>query len=108
MGSSCLVAAPFAPSDLPHLHVSSPAIRQPFACSKCSGPNTASTKLRRGLPRRFAPKHRTVTGRDDLIRDGKAQQDKAEAERDVAKKEAEAESARGAAKTAEERQKANQ
>ena len=50
----------------------------------------------------------TVTGRDDLIREGKAQQDKAEAERDVAKKEAEAESARGAAKTAEERQKANQ
>ena len=50
----------------------------------------------------------TVTGRDDLIREGKAQQDKADAERDVAKKEAEAESARGAAKTAEERQKANQ
>ncbi len=50
----------------------------------------------------------TVTGRDDLVREGKAQQDKAEAERDVAKKEAEAEAARGAAKVAEERQKANQ
>ncbi|MET0451173.1 MAG: CsbD family protein [Mycobacterium sp.] len=50
----------------------------------------------------------TVTGRDDLTREGQAQQDKAEAERDVAKKEAEAEAARGAAKTAEERQKANQ
>ncbi|MCW2686918.1 MAG: CsbD family protein [Mycobacterium sp.] len=50
----------------------------------------------------------TVTGRDDLTQEGKAQQDKAEAERDVAKKEAEAESARGAAKTAEKRQEANQ
>ncbi|MDP9164752.1 MAG: CsbD family protein [Actinomycetota bacterium] len=50
----------------------------------------------------------TVSGRDDLTREGKAQQDKAEAERDVAQKEAEAESARGAAKTAEERQKSNQ
>jgi uncharacterized protein YjbJ (UPF0337 family) len=50
----------------------------------------------------------TVTGRDDLIREGKAQQDKAEAERDVAKKEAEAESARAAAKVAEKRQEAEQ
>ncbi len=33
----------------------------------------------------------TVTGRDDMVREGKAQQDKADAQRDVAKKEAEAE-----------------
>lgn len=50
----------------------------------------------------------TVAGRDDLVREGKAQQDKAEAERDAAKKEAEAESARGSAKAAEKRQEANQ
>jgi uncharacterized protein YjbJ (UPF0337 family) len=50
----------------------------------------------------------TVTGRDDLIREGKAQQDKAEAERDVAKKEGEAEAARGGAAAAEARQKAEQ
>jgi uncharacterized protein YjbJ (UPF0337 family) len=50
----------------------------------------------------------TVTGRDDLIREGKAQQDKAEAQRDAAKKEAQAAAARGAAKAAEQRQKANQ
>jgi uncharacterized protein YjbJ (UPF0337 family) len=50
----------------------------------------------------------SVTGRDDLTREGHAQQDKAEAERDVAKKEGEAESARGAAKAAEEREKSNQ
>ena len=50
----------------------------------------------------------TVTGRDDLVREGKAQQDKAEAERDAAKKEAQAESALAGAKAAEERQKSNQ
>ncbi len=50
----------------------------------------------------------TVTGRDDMINEGKAQQDKADAQRDAAKKEAEAESARGGAKAAEERQKKNQ
>lgn len=50
----------------------------------------------------------TVTGRDDVVREGKAQQDKAEAERDVARREAEAESARAAAKAAEKRQQANQ
>jgi uncharacterized protein YjbJ (UPF0337 family) len=50
----------------------------------------------------------TVTGRDELIQEGKAQQDKAEAERDAAKKEAEAEAARGGAKAAEKRQEAFQ
>lgn len=50
----------------------------------------------------------TVAGRDDMVREGKAQQDKAEAERNAAKKEAEAESARGSAKAAEKRQEANQ
>jgi uncharacterized protein YjbJ (UPF0337 family) len=50
----------------------------------------------------------TVTGRDDMIREGKAQQDKADAQQDVAKKEAEAESARGGARAAERRQEAEQ
>ncbi|MCF6385510.1 CsbD family protein [Mycobacterium sp. MBM] len=50
----------------------------------------------------------TVTGRDDMVREGEAQQDKADAERDVAKKEAEAESARAGAQAAEERQKSEQ
>lgn len=50
----------------------------------------------------------TVTGRDDMVREGEAQQDKAGAERDVAKKEAEAESARAGAQAAEERQKSEQ
>jgi hypothetical protein len=46
-----------------------------------------------------------VTGRGDLTKEGEAQQDKAEAQRDGARKEAEADSARGGAKGAEERQK---
>jgi uncharacterized protein YjbJ (UPF0337 family) len=50
----------------------------------------------------------TVTGRDDLSREGEAQQDKADAQRDAAKKETQAESARAGAKAAEERQKRNQ
>lgn len=50
----------------------------------------------------------TVTGRDDLVREGESQQDKAQAERDVAKKEAEADSARAGADAAEQRQKAEQ
>lgn len=50
----------------------------------------------------------TVTGNDELSQEGKAQQDKAEAQRDVAKKEAEAEAARGAAETAEKKQQLHQ
>jgi uncharacterized protein YjbJ (UPF0337 family) len=50
----------------------------------------------------------TVTGRNDLVNEGKAQQDKADAQREAAQKEAEAEAARGGAKAAEKRQEANQ
>jgi len=50
----------------------------------------------------------TVTGRDDLAREGKAQQDKADAQQDVAKKEAQADSARAGARAAEKRQEAEQ
>ncbi|ALR11792.1 microaggregate-binding protein 1 [Mycobacteroides saopaulense] len=50
----------------------------------------------------------TVTGRDDLIEEGKAQQDKAEAQREAARKEAEAEKARAEAKSDEKRQEAHE
>lgn len=50
----------------------------------------------------------TVAGRDDLVREGKAQQDKADAQQDAAKKEAEAEAARAGAKAAEKRQESEQ
>ena len=49
-----------------------------------------------------------VTGRDDLRREGEAQQDKADAQREAAQKEAEAASARAAAKASEARQRAEQ
>jgi hypothetical protein len=49
-----------------------------------------------------------MTGRDDVIEEGKAQQDKADAQKDAAKKEAEAESAGSGADAAEERQESSQ
>lgn len=50
----------------------------------------------------------TVIGRNDLIKEGEAQQDKAEAQREAGKKEAAAEKARAKAKAEEARQKAEQ
>ena len=49
-----------------------------------------------------------IIGRDDLVEEGKAQQDKAEAQRNAGRKEAEAEKARGKAKAEEARQRAEQ
>jgi uncharacterized protein YjbJ (UPF0337 family) len=49
-----------------------------------------------------------IIGRDDLIEEGKAQQDKAEAQRDAGRKEAEAEKARTKAKAHESRERAEQ
>lgn len=49
-----------------------------------------------------------VTGNENLTDEGKAQQEKAEAQREVAKKEAEADAARGAAATAEKKQELHQ
>jgi uncharacterized protein YjbJ (UPF0337 family) len=46
-----------------------------------------------------------VTNRDDLRKEGRAQQEKAQAARDAAKKEAQAAAARAAEKAAEARQK---
>ena len=50
----------------------------------------------------------SVVGNDDLRDEGRAQQDKADAERDVAAREAEAEKARAAADVAEARQRSAQ
>lgn len=49
-----------------------------------------------------------LINRGDLVSEGEAQQDKADAQRDAAKKEALAEKARATAKVNEERQKAHQ
>jgi uncharacterized protein YjbJ (UPF0337 family) len=49
-----------------------------------------------------------VTGDESMKQEGQAQQDKADAQRDVAAKEAEAEKARAAASAAEAEQRAHQ
>ncbi|MDT5174155.1 MAG: hypothetical protein QOG37_1406 [Mycobacterium sp.] len=73
-----------------------------------SGPQEGIEGIVEGVKGKAKEVIGAVTGRDDVKKEGQAQQDKADAQRDVAKKEAEAESARGGAKAAEERQKANQ
>lgn len=73
-----------------------------------SGPEEAIKGVVEGVKGKAKEVAGAVTGRDDLYREGKAQQDKAEAQRNAAEKEAEAEGARAAAKVAEERQKAEQ
>jgi uncharacterized protein YjbJ (UPF0337 family) len=49
-----------------------------------------------------------LSGQDSLAREGRAQQDKAQSQREVAEKEAQAEKARAQAKTDEARQKSEQ
>ncbi|OBH43951.1 microaggregate-binding protein 1 [Mycobacterium mantenii] len=49
-----------------------------------------------------------IINNDGLVEEGKAQQDKAEAQRNAGKKEAAAEKARGKAKAHEERERAEQ
>ena len=50
----------------------------------------------------------TLFGRGDLVEEGEAQQDKADAQRNAAKKEAAAEKARASAKADEKRQQSHQ
>lgn len=73
-----------------------------------SGPQEAVEGIVEGVKGKAKETIGSVTGRGDLAEEGKAQQDKGEAQRDAARKEAEAESARGGAKAAEEREKQNQ
>jgi uncharacterized protein YjbJ (UPF0337 family) len=76
--------------------------------SKNSGPEEAIKGVVEDAKGKAKEVIGTVTGRNDLVNEGKAQQDKAEAQRDAARKEAEAEAARAGAKAAEKRQEANQ
>lgn len=76
--------------------------------NKKSGPEEAIAGVVEGIKGKAKEVIGTVAGRSDLIREGQAQQDKADAQRDAAKKEAEAESARAGAKLAEQRQRAEQ
>ena len=64
-------------------------------------PSRASSRTSRARRRKSSA---PSAGRNDLSHEGKAQQDKADAQRDVAKKEAEAEAARAGAAAAEKRE----
>ncbi|MGH3560490.1 MAG: microaggregate-binding protein 1 [Mycobacterium sp.] len=75
---------------------------------KKSGPEEAVRGVVEGAKGKAKEALGTVTGRDDLVQEGKAQQDKGEAQRDAAKKEAEAEAARGSAAASEKREQSHQ
>jgi uncharacterized protein YjbJ (UPF0337 family) len=83
-------------------------LRRNCMSSKNSGPEEAIKGVVEGVKGKVKEVAGAVIGRDDLHREGQAQQDKAEAQRNAAQKEAEAEGARAAAKTAEQRQEAEQ
>ena len=73
-----------------------------------SGPGEAIEGIVEGVKGKAKEVAGAVTGRDDLRREGQAQQDKADAQREAGEKEAEAESARKAADVNEAREKAEQ
>lgn len=73
-----------------------------------SGPQEAVKGAVEGVKGKAKEALGVVTGREDLQREGQAQQDKADAQRQAAQKEAEAESARAAAKASEQREQAEQ
>ncbi|AGM29041.1 CsbD family protein [Mycobacteroides abscessus subsp. abscessus] len=75
---------------------------------KNSGPQEAVRGVVEDVKGKAKEAAGTVTGRDDLIEEGKAQQDKAQAQREAAQKEAEAEKSRAEAKSDEKRQKAHE
>ncbi|MDM2670801.1 CsbD family protein, partial [Mycobacteroides abscessus] len=66
---------------------------------KNSGPQEAVRGVVEDVKGKAKEAAGTVTGRDDLIEEGKAQQDKAQAQREAAQKEAEAEKSRAEAKS---------
>lgn len=75
---------------------------------KNSGPEEGLRGAVEGVKGKAKEAVGTVIGNDDMAREGRAQQDKGEAQRDAAKHEAEAESARAGAKAAEAREQSHQ
>ncbi len=73
-----------------------------------SGPQEAVKGVVEGAKGKAKEVAGAVLGRDDLYKEGQAQQDKAEAQRNAAQKEAEADSARAAADVAEDRERKEQ
>ena len=73
-----------------------------------TGPESGAKGAVEGIKGKAKEAAGVVSGNTDLEREGEAQQDKAESQRDVAAKEAEAEKARGEAAGHEAEQRANQ
>jgi uncharacterized protein YjbJ (UPF0337 family) len=90
------------------MSASSPNQREVSMGDHKSGPQEAVKGVVEGVKGKVKEVGGTVAGRDDLVKEGQAQQDKADAQRSAGKKEAEAEAARAGAKAAEGRQKKNQ
>jgi uncharacterized protein YjbJ (UPF0337 family) len=75
---------------------------------KDSGPESGAKGVVEGVKGKVKEAAGALTGKDELKREGEAQQEKAEAQRDVATKEAEAEKARAEAAAREAEQKSHQ
>lgn len=73
-----------------------------------SGPSEGVKGVVEGVKGKIKEAAGAVTGNDDLTREGRAQQDKADDQREVAEKEAAAEKARGKAEADEARQRGHQ
>ena len=76
--------------------------------SKETGPKAAASSVVEEVKGRAKEAAGAAAGDESLRKEGRAQQDKADAERDVATKEAEADKARAAAAVHESKQRAHQ
>jgi len=76
--------------------------------SKDSGPESAVKGTVEDVKGKFKEAAGAIAGRDELRREGEAQQEKAAAQREVATKEAEAEKARAKATAREAEQRSHQ
>ena len=76
--------------------------------SKDSGPESAAKGVVEDVKGKVKEAAGALSGRDELRREGQAQQEKAEAQREVATKEAEAEKARAKATAREAEQRSHQ
>jgi uncharacterized protein YjbJ (UPF0337 family) len=75
---------------------------------RTSGPKSGAQGMVEGVKGKAKEAAGAVTGNDDLREEGRAQQNKADAQRKVAKKEAEADKARLEKEAYEQEQKAHQ
>jgi uncharacterized protein YjbJ (UPF0337 family) len=73
-----------------------------------SGPKAGVSGVAEGVKGKVKEAAGSLTGNDRMADEGRAQQDKADAEREVARREADAEEARGEADVAQARERANQ